>query len=202
MEVKMYNNQMLRLEKSYTLEKYEKTLTTKEYYTKFVNFDETSESCKICDMYGKNWSCPPFENDVTNSWNKYDHLHLILLQLHYDSFITDNIHSKEDIDTILHLTLFNEKRKLLQSLDKKIREDENLNDTMILSTGYCNICSSCTKKEGMPCRYPKNKLYSIESIGALVTKTTEELFNTKIKWIDMDNGIIPEYLTLLMGVLY
>lgn len=127
---------------------------------------------------------------------------MILLQLHYDSFITDNIHSKEDIDTILHLTLFNEKRKLLQSLDKKIREDENLNDTMILSTGYCNICSSCTKKEGMPCRYPKNKLYSIESIGALVTKTTEELFNTKIKWIDMDNGIIPEYLTLLMGVLY
>ena len=85
----MYNNQMLRLEKSYTLEKYEKTLTTKEYYTKFVNFDETSESCKICDMYGKNWSCPPFENDVTDSWNKYDHLHLILLQLHYDSFITD-----------------------------------------------------------------------------------------------------------------
>ena len=73
---------------------------------------------------------------------------------------------------------------------------------MILSTGYCNICPSCTKKDGMECRYPKNKLYSIESIGALVTKTTEELFNTEIKWIDMDKGIIPEYLTLLMGVLY
>lgn len=198
----MYNNQMLRLEKSYHLEKYETTLTTQEYYDKFVNFKETSESCKICEMYGNNWSCPPFENDVTNSWKEYDNVHLILLQLKFDEFITEQVHTKEDIDTILHLTLFNEKKKLLQSIRKNIFEDENLKDTMILSTGYCNICPSCTKKEGAACRYPNNKLYSIESIGGLVTKTTEELFNIKIKWIDMEKGIIPEYLTLLMGVLY
>ena len=198
----MYNNQMLRLEKSYHLEKYEKNLSTQEYYDRFVNFKETSESCKICETYGNNWSCPPFENDVTDSWKKYDNVRLILLQLKYDEFITQQTHTKEDIDTILHLTLFNEKTKLLQSIRKEISEDEKLTDTMILSTGYCNICPSCTKKEGHPCRYPKNKLYSIESIGALVTKTTEELFNTEIKWIDMEKGIIPEYLTLLMGVLY
>ena len=157
MGVNMYNNPMLRLEKSYTLEKQEKTLTTEEYYENFVDFNE---------------------------------------------FITDKEYSIEDIDTILHLTLFNEKRKLLQQLNLKIREDETLKDSMILSTGYCNICPKCTRRDGAPCRYPKNKLYSIESIGALVTKTTETLFDKEIQWIDDENGIIPEYLTILMGLLY
>ena len=193
---------MLRLEKSYTLKKHEKTLTTEEYYKNYVDFSQTSQSCKICDKYGTCWSCPPFHDDITESWNKYDNIDLFLIQLHYDDFITKTSHSKEDIDTILHLTLFNEKTKLLQKLDKKIREDENLNDTMILSTGYCNICSKCTRKDDQPCRYPNNKLHSIESLGGLVTKTTEELFDTKIQWIDMKEGIIPNYLTLLMGLLY
>ena len=100
------------------------------------------------------------------------------------------------------MTLFNEKTKLLQSLNRKVSEDDTIEDAMILSTGYCNICPRCSKKDDKPCRYPKNKLYSIESLGALVTKTTEELFDTRIKWINMDEGQIPEYLTLLMGVLY
>lgn len=198
----MYNNQMLRLEKSYTLEKYEKTLAAKEYFKKYVNLDETIESCKKCEMYENNWSCPPFQNDVTEYWKKYDNIHLIFIQLHYDNFITEDTHSKEDIDTILHLTLFNEKTKLLQSIRQNIRENENLKDSMILSTGYCNICPTCSKKDGMACRYPKNKLHSIESIGALVTKTAEELFDKKLMWIDMENGKIPECLSLLMGILY
>lgn len=193
---------MLRLERSYTLEKHEKSMLVEDYYNNYVDFNETFQSCKKCDVYGKCWSCPPFDDDITDSWNKYDNIDLILIQLHYNNEITEKSHSKEDIDILLHLTLFNEKKKLLQSLYKKIREDENLEDTMILSTGYCNICPTCTRKENNPCRYPNNKLYSIESLGALVTKTTEELFNTEIKWIDMDKGKIPEYLTLLMGVLY
>ena len=194
---------MLRLEKSYTLDEKIKTMSTKEYYEKYVDFSETSESCKICDMYNNNWSCPPFENDVMNSWQKYENIDLILTRLHFNEFITENIYEKEEIDTILHLTLFNEKKKLLQRIRKKISLDENFpKDTMILSTGYCNICPTCSKQEGRPCRYPKNKLHSIESIGGLVTKTTYEEFDTEIQWIDMEKGVIPEYLTLLMGVLY
>lgn len=202
MGLTMYNNQMLRLEKSYTLEKRSKKISAKEFYNKYVNFEETSESCKICDSYKNNWSCPPFDNNINDVWLKFDNLELILLQLHYNDYIKENTFSKEDIDTILHLTLFNEKKKILQELNKKIMEDDDLTDTMILSTGYCNICNSCTKIEDKPCRYPNNKLYSIESIGGLVTKTTEDLFNTEIKWIDMESGKIPEYLTLLMGLLY
>lgn len=193
---------MLRLEKSYTLKKYEKTMLVSEYYENYVDFDETLKSCKVCEHYNNCWSCPPFEDNITDSWQNYENINLVLLKLSYDDFITQEKHSKDDLDIILQLTLYNEKRKLLQDLSKKISDDENLTDTMILSTGYCNICPKCTRKESEPCRYPKNKLYSMESLGALVSKTTEEVFDTEIKWIDMDNGIIPEYLTLLMGVLY
>ncbi|RAP44580.1 MAG: hypothetical protein BZ135_08040 [Methanosphaera sp. rholeuAM6] len=198
----MYNNRMLRIEKSYTIEKHEKTMQVQDYYENFVDLEKTIQSCKKCDKYGKCWSCPPFNEDISDYWKKYENIDLILLQLHYDNTITEEIFSQEDIDTLLHLTLFNEKTKLLQSLTKKTRKNEEFDDSMILSTGYCNLCPVCTKIDNQPCRYPKNKLYSIESIGGLVTKTTEELFDKKIKWIDMEKGKIPDYLTLLMGILY
>jgi predicted metal-binding protein len=193
---------MLRIEQSYNIKKYEKTMAANDFYENYVNFNETIESCKSCESYGNNWSCPPFNYDITNIWKNFEKINLILTQLHFDDFITQNTHSKEDIDTILHLTLFNEKRKLLQRLQKELRENEEIDNYMILSTGYCNICPECSKIKNNPCRYPNNKLYSIESIGGLVTKTTEEIFNTEVKWIDMENGKIPEHLTILMGVLY
>lgn len=46
------------------------------------------------------------------------------------------------------------------------------------------------------------KKYSIESVGGLVTKISSQLFDSPIRWIDMENGILPEYLTLVMAVLY
>lgn len=193
---------MLKFERSYTLEEHQKTLPIKEYYDKYVDFQKTEKACKVCDQYNRNWSCPPFENNILEVWDNYSKIDLILMQLNYNEFITENSFSKGDIDIILNITLYNEKRKMLQRLNKLTREVEEYENAMILSTGYCNICPECTRINNKPCRYPKNKLYSMESLGALVSKTTEEVFNIDIKWIDTDNGKFPSYLTLLMGLLY
>lgn len=198
----MYNNQMLRFEKSYVLEKKQENMKIEEYYTKYVDFNVTEKTCKLCEHYNNNWSCPKFEDDILNVWQSYDTIELILLQLKYDNFITENSFSKGDMDTILNITLYNEKRKILQKLHKKTIEEEEYNNAMILSTGYCNLCPRCTRIDKKPCRYPNNKLYSMESLGALVSKTTEEIFGTKILWLNKDEGKIPSYLTLLMGLLH
>lgn len=194
----MYNNQLLKIEKSYTLKEYTKTMSVKEFYESYVNFNETLKSCKYCDTYNKNWSCPPFDKDMTYIWNSYENMDMYLLELHYNENIQENIYKQEDIDVILNLTLFNEKRKLLNRLYDEVKEKEG----MILSTGYCNICSKCSKITHNPCRYPKNKLHSIESVGGLVTKASKELFGTEILWINMEKGKIPEHLSLLMALLY
>lgn len=200
--VNMYNNQMLRFEQSYTLEKIKHTLKISDYYEEYVDFNQTEKACKICDQYNNNWSCPPFEDNIQDVWKKYKNIELTLLKLNYNEFITENTFSKGDMDTILNITLHNEKRKMLQELNKKIRFDEEYENAMILSTGYCNLCPECTRKDKKACRYPKNKLYSMESLGALVSKTTEEIFDTKILWLDNDKGKIPKYLTILMGLLH
>lgn len=192
---------MLRFEKSYTLEKNTKTLPVKEYYEKYVDYKTTEKTCKICDQYNKNWSCPPFEENILETWNKYENIKLTLIKLNYEKFITENTFKNEDIDIILNITLYNEKRKMLQCLHKQTLEEEYQN-SMILSTGYCNLCPKCTKIDNKSCKYPKNKLYGMESLGALVSKTTEEIFNTKIQWINKKEGKIPSYLTLLMGLLF
>ena len=98
----MYNNQLLKLEKSYTLKEYTKTMSVKEFYESYVNFNETLKSCKYCDTYNKNWSCPPFDKDMTYIWNSYENMDLYLLELHYNENIQENIYKQEDIDVILN----------------------------------------------------------------------------------------------------
>lgn len=193
---------MLRFEKSYTLEKYTETLKIREYYENYVDFNITEKTCRKCEQYNQNWSCPPFEDNIQEVWTKYENIKLILLQLNYDKFITENTYSRGDMNIILNITLHNEKRKILQSLQKKTILEEEYQNAMILSTGYCNLCPECTRITDKPCKYPRNKLYSMESLGALVTKTTEEIFNTKIQWINKEEGKIPSYLTILVGLLY
>lgn len=196
--MKMYNNQLLRLEKSYKVIKERKTMPINEFYEDYVDFETTLKSCKECVMYDNNWSCPPFDNNIQEIWHKYENVDLILSTLEYDKFITNKTHTEDEIDTILHLTLFNEKTKLLQEIRNQTMED----DFTILSTGYCNLCPTCTRKDNTSCRYPNNRLHSVESVGGLVTKIAEDIFDTKLLWIDVNKGIIPEHLNLMMAVLY
>lgn len=169
-------------------------LSIDDFLENYYDFEFTSKKCQKCHMYNKRWSCPSFNNNVMKYWKKFDSVELIHLKIILDENILDMRFSKEEINTILHNTLFKEKELLIGRL-----EDDNVD---YLSTGYCNICKKCSKLNNLPCRFPYMKKYSIESLGGIVTKISNELFDNKIKWIDMQKGIIPEYLTLVMAVLY
>ena len=76
-------------------------------------------------------------------------------------------------------------------------EDEN---SLGLFFGKCNLCMRCTREFGMPCKMPFKMRYSLESLGAYVDKTVEDLFGYQIQYAK--DGKLPEYLIFVGGLLY
>lgn len=171
-----------------------KTLPVDVFLENFYDFEFTSRKCSKCSMYGKRWSCPSFDEDMSSYWKRFCTIELIHLKVILDEDLINERFSEKQIYTILHNTLFRQKKLLISKLEEDNRD--------YLSTGYCNICKQCSKENNLSCRFPDMKKYSIESVGGLVTKISSQLFDSPIRWIDMENGILPEYLTLVMAVLY
>ena len=68
-----------------------------------------------------------------------------------------------------------------------------------LDGGHCAKCKRCTRPKGKPCRHEDEIRPALDAIGGNVVKTAEELFNTKILWIE--NGKVPEYFFFIVGIL-
>lgn len=58
----------------------------------------------------------------------------------------------------------------------------------------------CTRREGLPCRYPDKVRPSLESMGFDIGKTAKELFGLELKWASY--GMLPEYYVLVGAVMY
>lgn len=195
---KKYNKPLLKIENSYKLTRMHKSMDVSTYYDNYVNFNHTRSCCKKCPSYNNNWSCPDFDFNVEDYWSRYQKIELILLKLTYDDDIIDKKYTEDEISTILHLSLFKEKKHLI----KELYECEKEKDALLLSTGYCNLCSECSKLNDKPCRYPNHARNSIESVGGLIVKSAKEIFNENIEWIDTKRGIIPKNLMLMTALLY
>lgn len=175
-----------------------KTISTSEYKNKFVDLKSTSEACSNCPMHNNNWACPDFQNDELESWDKYDNLDLYFVKINFTKKALETRYSLEQLQYITDNSLFHERNKLIDELEKL----ESERNGCLLSAGYCTICDECSKKNNRECLFPDKCHFSIESIGGLVPDTLKEVFDEEIKWIDTDNGLLPENLSLLMGLLY
>lgn len=183
--------------KHYHIERKSKTLSLDEYLEDYVDFNQTLDACKKCPSYNKNWACPEFENDYMQFYESYEKIDIIYVRLIFDDYIRQMTFTQDMWNDFLHETLFYEKEKLTLEL----KDIEKNKDGVYLSSGYCNICSECSKINNEECRFPDLKRNSVESIGGLVVKIVSQLFDTQLKWID-DSGKVPEYLSLLNAVMY
>ena len=188
---------LINYENHYHIIRQVRTLSIDEYLDSYVDFTWTSNACSKCPSYNKNWACPEFENDYMDFYAPYEKIDLIFLRLVFDDYIIKKNFDDDELNEFLHQTLFKQKNILTEEL-KLLEMDKN---GVYLSSGYCNICRVCSKINDEKCLFPNLRRNSVESIGGLVEKITDELFGHRVKWIKKD-GRIPEYLSILNAVMY
>jgi hypothetical protein len=184
--------------KLYKTEVISKKMKTSDYRKDYVNLDITMAACLECPNYSLNWACPEFDFDALRFWQMYDNIELIFTKILFTDEALSNSYNQDDLVTIVNNSLFRERNLLISHLEEMEKEY----DGKCLSAGYCGYCERCSRMDNRPCKYPDKCHNSIESIGGLVGDTLSGVFGEEIKWIDNDNGKLPEKLSLLMAVLY
>lgn len=119
-----------------------------------------------CGQYGLNWACPPGVGPVSELKERAGRFK--------NGFIVQTVHNlKNSFDLKGMMDAKKVHDKVLREVYRRARE-KGLDDTLCLSAGHCDICSTCTYKEGAPCRFPEKALSSLEAYGIDVVRLARD----------------------------
>lgn len=116
-----------------------------------------------CHVYGRSWACPP----ACGSIEEY--------QAQMDEFDTYTVvqtvaqlEDEFDAEGMMEASALQQKRflGLVEALDEAGLSAQ----TMVLSSGTCTLCKSCTYPDA-PCRFPDKRLVSMEAAGLVVSES-------------------------------
>ena len=167
----------------------ERTVDVKAFVNHYVDAAGIASRCGSCNCYGRIWSCPPYDFNVIEFWNKYSQLDLRVYQIK-----TNDKSWQENRNLIRKQSM----RICLEIMDR----EEKVPGSFALTPGKCIMCgdNECSRINGEACRLGQKYRYSIESIGGDVEACLKDFFDIEILW--ERNGRVPEYYTLVCGLLY
>lgn len=176
------------MEFAYTIEEYIADVPMDEFIAQCIDVPRFRRLCEQCGNYDRRWSCPSFSFDPMEIWNGYSSVRLYMRLLRS----TKDGQAMESALT----ALLKEKKKYFAML--MAWEKANTGSQM-LSAGTCDLCATCAKEQGTPCRHPQQLRYSIEALGGDVEKCARLYFQTPVLW--GKDGIAPAYYMLMGGLL-
>jgi predicted metal-binding protein len=167
------------------IEKYSAETDIDNYLSAYVRPEEFIIKCQDCPNFNRLWSCPPYCFDVRKLWKAYDKIKVFAYQ----------IISEKDEEKIRR-DLAEAKKQLGEELEAEVKRYQG---SVSLAAGCCELCQTCSRADGKPCRYPEKMRYSIESLGGDVSKTLKDFFGIELLWLSKEK--LPAYMVLAGGLL-
>ena len=162
---------------------------------KYQDRDKFMAFCRECPRYDSLWSCPPLSFDVDTFLEPYTWINVLCAKIRLDAETIRTADTAEKIKTIGWDIV----SVVKLDTDERLRKLEaQVPESLSLSSGGCNLCKSCTRKSGSPCRQPDKMRYSLDAFGFDLTAITKDVFHIDILWC---RDSLPEYFTLIHGLL-
>ena len=162
---------------------------------KYQDRDKFMAFCRECPRYDALWSCPPLSFDADKFLEPYAWINVLCAKIRPDAETIQAADTAEKIRT----TGWDIVSAVKLDTDERIRKLEaQIPESLSLSSGGCNLCKSCTRKSGSPCRQPDKMRYSLDAFGFDLTAITKDVFHIDILWC---RDSLPEYFTLIHGLL-
>ena len=162
---------------------------------KYQDRDKFMAFCRECPRYDSLWSCPPLSFDVDTFLEPYTWINVLCAKICLDAETIRTADTAEKIKTIGWDIV----SVVKLDTDERLRKLEaQVPESLSLSSGGCNLCKSCTRKSGSPCRQPDKMRYSLDAFGFDLTAITKDVFHIDILWC---RDSLPEYFTLIHGLL-
>lgn len=129
-------------------------------------------ACEGCPRYGKNLSCPPHSPTFDHYINGARIAKVLCLRLptvYFDHLIAEE----------RYRSCFRRARSVLVRELLKHREE----GYVVAGSGACLVCEQCVVETGDEhCKRPKEKIYSLESLGVNVIALVNTSFHIDLEW--------------------
>ncbi|MGO8944160.1 MAG: DUF2284 domain-containing protein [Syntrophobacteraceae bacterium] len=145
---------------------------TELIFSDFVQDNNYKTACESCQKYGKNLACPPFSPTFEDYLGEFEKARIICIRLPQEYF--NHIAPEER-----YRVCFRKARKLLSDELFQFRRQGN----KIAGSGPCLACEECIIAEGIQiCKKPKERIYSLESLGVNLISLAGEHLNIDLEW--------------------
>ncbi|WP_028896336.1 DUF2284 domain-containing protein [Prevotella sp. HUN102] len=185
-------------DKGFSLSNIATTIPVKEYADGYRDIEKFLGLCKQCPRFGKSWTCPPCEFDVTEYVEQFKYAHILSMKMTFDEETMNKTNTAEDVRTVCDEAM----KFSLTKASAYLRKYERKYPGSICFLGSrCLLCGSkpCARLENKPCRHPKDVRVSLEAVGFDLGKTSQDLLGIEMKWGKPDR--LPEYITLITALL-
>lgn len=115
-----------------------------------------------CHVYGKSWACPPACGDIADF---EEQMH----RFEKCTVVQTIAQMEDDFDVEAMMEAQETQKERFYDLIEAIDEAGLSDQTMVLSAGTCELCSTCTYPDE-PCRFPDKRLVSMEAAGLIVSE--------------------------------
>jgi predicted metal-binding protein len=173
-----------------------KELPLKDFYERFVDIPRCAAACAACPDHGGTWACPPFEADPEAIWQSFDTIMLLAKKVVPSAEALERVYTGQELLRAFDSILTPVKRSLINEL---LALEKQIPGSLALSAGGCDICDTCTRPMGLPCRAPEKKRFSIEAIGGDAVGAIEKLLGESILWAE--EGRLPAHFILIGALL-
>jgi len=170
----------------------------------YVKVDKaaTTQQCMKCKMYGKRGGCPPNSPEFNKVYgNRFEHIYLIGFYVPLQEWMSEKV---KNLPHVSHQFLYGSGfvEAIIKSHEKhvvRILRDIHPG-SKVLPTSYCTVCQKCTVNDSGGCKNPKDRMFSPESLGVLVSDTLEYSGLSGLTWFQYGdkNAILPETIKKIM----
>jgi len=151
--------------------------------------------CVSCPRYGRCWSCPPYDYDVSSLSDGFTTVLLMASRIGFSEETQAACLTAEDARNVATQAINSVWSILLPIL----YEFEHQYPGSRCFTGRCRLCEAdCTRAEGKPCRHPHLLRHSLESAGFDVVAATHDLLGVDFEW--SASGQLPASVTLVTAL--
>ena len=179
----------------YSVEYRNNSMPMVDFRQKYQDREKYMTYCRECTNYNTVWSCPPLAFDVDEYLGRFAWINVVCAKIVLSSEVIVGADTPEKIKTVgweILLTVKLDMEEKLRQLERKIP------GSISLSSGGCNLCKACSRKDAHPCRQPDRMRYSLDAFGFDLTAITKDMFDIDILWC---RERLPDYFTLIHGIL-
>ncbi len=180
---------------NYTIKYRKSSMPLTAFRQKYQDREKYMAYCRECPRYNTVWSCPPLAFDVDAYLEHFTWVNVLCAKIILSSSVIAEADTPEKIKAVGWEILIAVK---LDMEEKLRRLEKHIPGSVSLSSGGCNLCKVCSRKDGQPCRQPNKMRYSLDAFGFDLTAITKDMFDIDILWC---KERLPDYFTLIHGIL-